>query len=313
MRRTHHPWRNILVSVVLIAAIALPGAPQEKRSPTVKPTQAADSKTAASAAGALSIISSSHQDIAWMDSPEKCMEFRDKNVISPALALLAKDPGYAFTMENMLNLMEYIGRHPDRRDDIDRFTREGRMEWGATFNQPYESLLSGEQLIRETYFGRRWIKQNFPGCDSRVYFNPDVPGRSMQMPQILAKAGIPYMVMSRYHEGYYRWASPDGTSVLAYSPGHYGNAAAYLNAAPAEGAKAIAEKVAKWTGYYASRGLPPQFPLLNSVDFSRPTDFGPLIQLWNGSSQGAAGVPLTMRYSSARRFFEALDVKTARL
>jgi alpha-mannosidase len=313
MIRAHHPWRNILLTAVLVAAIALPGAAQEKRSPTVKPTPATESKTPAPAAGALSIISSSHQDIAWMDSPEKCVEFRDKNVISPALALLTKDPGYAFTMENMLNLMEYIGRHPDRRDDIARFTREGRMEWGATFNQPYESLLSGEQLIRETYFGRRWIKRNFPGCDSRVYFNPDVPGRSMQMPQILAKAGIPYMVMSRYHEGYYRWASPDGTSVLAYSPGHYGNAAAYLNAAPAEGAKAITDKVAKWAGYYESRGLPPQFPLLNSVDFSQPTDFGPLIQLWNGSSQGAAGAPLTMRYSSARRFFEALDVKTARL
>jgi alpha-mannosidase len=313
MTRAHHSWRNILPAAVLVATIALPGPAQEKRSPTVKPTQATDSKTPAPAAGVLSIISSSHQDIAWMDSPEKCVEFRDKNVISPALALLAKDPGYAFTMENMLNLMEYLERHPDKRDDIARFTREGRMEWGATFNQPYESLLSGEQLIRETYFGRRWIKKNFPGSDARVYFNPDVPGRSMQMPQVLAKAGIPYMVMSRYHEGYYRWASPDGTSVLAYSPGHYGNAAAYLNAAPAEGAKAIAEKVAKWKGYHESRGLPPQFPLLNSVDFSQPTDFGGLIKYWNGAPQGPLDVQLTMHYSSARRFFEALDVKTARL
>ena len=313
MKSPHLEWRAIVPAVFLMAVIALTGTAQEKRSPTVKPTQATESKTPAPAAGALSIISSSHQDIAWMNSPEKCVEFRDKNVISPALALLAKDPGYAFTMENMLNFMEYLERHPDRRDDIARFTREGRMEWGATFNQPYESLLGGEQLIRETYFGRRWIKKNFPGSDARVYFNPDVPGRSMQMPQILSKAGIPYMVMSRYHEGYYRWASPDGTSVLAYSPGHYGNAAAYLNAAPAEGAKAIAEKVAKWKDYHDSRGLPPQFPLLNSVDFSQPTDFGGLIKYWNGAPKGPLDVQLTMRYSSARRFFEALDVKTARL
>ena len=262
--------------------------------------------------GRLHIISSSHQDIAWMDSPEKCMEFRDKNVITPALALLAKDPGYAFTMENMLNLKEYLVRHPERRDEVVSYTKEGRMEWGATFNQPYESLLSGEQLVRETYFGRRWLKRTFPGTDARVYFNPDVPGRSMQMPQILAKAGIPYMVMSRYHEGYYRWASPDGTSVLAYSPGHYGNAAAYLNAAPAEGAKAIAEKVARWTGYYSSRGLPPQFPLLNSVDFSQPTDFSPLMSYWNGAGTATAAVRPVMQYSTARRFFEAIDVKTAR-
>ena len=195
-----------LVIVILIAAGAAMSltADEENRSPAMKDPQGTPAKAAAPAAGGLPIISSSHQDIAWMDSPEKCMEFRDKNAITPALALLAKDPAYAFTMENMLNIREYLDRHPDRKDEVVRFTKEGRMEWGATFNQPYESLLSDEQLVRETYFGRRWLKKTFPGCDARVYFNPDVPGRSMQMPQILAKAGIPYMVMSRYHEGYYR-------------------------------------------------------------------------------------------------------------
>jgi alpha-mannosidase len=262
----------------------------------------------------LHIISSSHQDIAWMDSPEKCIVFRDTNCITPALAMMAKDPAYSFTMENMLNLAEYLERHPDRKEEIGRLTREGRMEWGATYNQPYESLLSGEQLIRETYFGRLWLKRIIPGADAKVYFNPDVPGRAAQMPQILAKAGIPYLVMSRYHEGFYRWTSPDGSSVLAYSPGHYGNASAYLNAAPAEGAKAIAEKVAKWKGYYAGRGLPAEYPLLNSVDFSQPTDFGPLIRHWNDGAAGAAGdARPVMRYSTARKFFEALDVEGAKL
>ncbi len=269
--------------------------------------------TAAPPQGRLHIISSSHQDIAWMDSPEKCIAYRDTNVITPALAMMAKDPAYAFTMENMLNLAEYLERHPDRAEEVARLTREGRIEWGATFNQPYESLLSGEQLVREAYFGRLWLKRTFPGADARVYFNPDVPGRAAQMPQILAKAGIPYLVMSRYHEGFYRWASPDGTSVLAYSPGHYGNAAAYLNAPPAEGVKAIADKITKWSGYYGERGLPSEYPLLNSVDFSQPTDFGGLIRHWNADAQTATPVPLTMRYSSARRFFEAIDVKGAGL
>ena len=264
--------------------------------------------------GRLHIISSSHQDIAWMDSPEKCIAYRDESCITPALAMMARDPAYAFTMENMLNLAEYLERHPERAEEIARLTREGRMEWGATFNQPYESLLSGEQLVRQAYFGRLWLKRTIPGADARVYFNPDVPGRAAQMPQILAKAGIPYMVMSRYHEGFYRWASPDGSSVLAYSPGHYGNAAAYLNAAPAEGARAIADKVAKWKGYYAARGLPAEYPLLNSVDFSQPTDFGPLIRHWNGEAAAAGGPPKpALRYSTAREFFEAFDVKSAKL
>ncbi len=313
MKKARNSFPTIVLAVAMLTAAALSGPAAERRDPAVPTKEQKGPKTIAAAAGSLSIISSSHQDIAWMDSPEKCVEFRDRNVITPALALLAKDTGYAFTMENMLNLREYLERHPDRRDEIARFTREGRMEWGATFNQPYESLLGGEQLVREVYFGRRWLKKNFPGCDARVYFNPDVPGRSMQMPQVLAKAGVPYLVMSRYHEGFYRWASPDGSSVLAYSPGHYGNAAAYLNAPPVEGVKAVADKVANWKDYYAARGLPPEFPLLNSVDFSQPTDFAGLIKAWNGSAQTAFPAPLTMRYSSARRFFEALDVRSAKL
>jgi alpha-mannosidase len=299
----------MILTAVLGAAIVLSGTAMEKRTPAVNPAQETGPRTSPPAAGGLSIISSSHQDIAWMDSPEKCVEFRDRNVITPALAMLGKNGTYAFSMENMLNLMEYLERHPDRKDEIARYTREGRMEWGATFNQPYESLLGGEQLVREVYFGRRWLKKNFPGCYARVAFSPDVPGRSMQMPQVLAKAGVPYLVMSRYHEGFYHWASPDGSAILAYSPGHYGNAAAYLNAAPAEAVKAVADKVAKWKAYYAVRSLPPEFPLLNSVDFSQPTDFGGLIKAWNATAQTAFPAPLTMRYSSARRFFEALDAK----
>ena len=263
--------------------------------------------TDAKPAATVRIISSSHQDIAWMNSPETCREYRDTKCITPALEMMAKDPDYCFVMENMLNLMEYIERHPERRDEILGRTREGRLEWGATFNQPYESLLSGEQLVRETYFGRRWLARNFPGCDARVYFNPDVPGRALQMQQILSKAGIPYMIISRYHEGFYRWESPDGSSVIAYSPGHYTNASAILGAPSAEAIKSLEARLAKWSPYYRQRRLPAEFPLLNSVDFSQPTDFGPLIAAWNeglGSEPGPARP--VMKYSSARQFFEAL-------
>ncbi len=255
----------------------------------------------------LDIISSSHQDIAWMNSPQACMEYRDAQVITPALEMMRTNPAYCFTMENMLNLREYLERHPDRIDEIYRFTKEGRLEWGATFNQPYESLLSGEQLIRETYLGRKWLKKTFPGCDAKVHFNPDVPGRALQMQQILSKAGIPYMIISRYHEGYYRWLSPDESSVVAYSPGHYTNASTILSASPAKAAALIQQKLARWDAYYSQRRIPPEFPLLNSVDFSRPTDFGPLINFWNSGHATKDGSSISrMRYSSARQFFDGL-------
>ena len=250
-------------TILAISFAAVPGDQAEKKG--------AD-KTVFDAGGTLRLLSSSHQDIAWMDSPEKCMVFRDERCITPALALMAKNPEYCFVMENMLNLMEYVDRHPDRMAEILRYTKEGRMEWGATFNQPYESLYTGEELVREVYFGRRWLKTNFPGCDARVYFNPDVPGRALQMQQILSKSGVPYMIISRYHEGLYRWLSPDGSSVLTYTPGHYGNSASMLNAAPTAGVKAIAANLDKWSPYYAARKIAPEFPILHSEDFSKPSD-----------------------------------------
>ncbi len=249
------------------------------------------------------ILSSSHQDIAWMDSPEACIKYRDESCITPALEMMRTHPDYRFVMENMLNLREYLERHPERRAEIERYTREGRMEWGATYTQPYESLLSGEQLVRQVYFGRRWLLRAMPGADAKVYFNPDVPGRALQMQQILAKAGVPYMVISRFHEGFYRWASPDGSSVLAFTPGHYGNSSALLNAKPEEAAiKAVAAKLEAMTPRYQAGGWPSELPLLHSEDFSKPTDYRPLIALWNQTRPGT-----TMQYSSARGFFEALD------
>ncbi len=287
----------------LILMTALGAGPWDKQG-----GRGAGQKTYFDAGGRLRIISSSHQDIAWMDSPEKCIEYRDRQCITPALELMAKNPDYCFVMENMLNLMEYMERHPDRKAEVLRLTKSGRMEWGATYNQPYESLLSGEQLVRQTYFGRKWIKKNFPGCEATVYFNPDVPGRALQMQQILSKSGIPYMIISRFHEGFYRWQSPDGSSVLAYSPGHYGNSAALLNVKPDEGAKAIGDKLTRWNDYYRRRKIRPEFPLLNSVDFSRPTDFGGLISLWNSTLPGDTDRRESlMQYSSARRFFEELS------
>jgi len=297
------------LAILIIPALAvLPAASRQGQSPSNQggPGYLENSSR-------LRILSSSHQDIAWMNSPQACMEYRDLQCITPALQMMADNKDYCFVMENMLNLMEYLERHPERKADIERFTREGRLEWGATFNQPYESLYTGEQLVRETYFGRRWLKKNLPGCDARVYFNPDVPGRSLQMQQILSKAGIPYILISRYHEGLYRWLSPDGSSVLAYSPGHYSNAAAILNAPPAEAVKLLTEKLTRWSPYYQGRGIPAEFPLLNSVDFSKPTDFRELIQAWNESHRAADGrVASTMNYSSTRDFFDSLAGKDAK-
>ncbi len=255
--------------------------------------------------GYLDIVSSSHQDIAWMDTPQACEEYRIDHVLIPAMKMMRENPRYCFSMENMLNLMELLSKHPELKSEIYKFTRERRLEWGATYNQPYESLLSGEELVRELYYGRRWLLKNFPGCDTRVAFTMDVPGRAMQMQQILSKAGVPYLMISRFHEGLHQWRSPDGSGVIAYSPGHYVNPSALLNQPPANAVRAIEEKLDKEGVYYRKYQIPPDYILLHTNDFDTPVDFNPLIDLWNKSVQPVIGSE--MRYSTARTFFDSIS------
>ena len=258
--------------------------------------------------GQVQIICSSHQDIAWMDSPQKCMEQRDEQVITPALALMQQEPSYCYNMESMMNLMEYLQRHPDRQEEIRQLTAAGRFTWGATYNQPYEALLSGEQLVRQVYLGRKWIKKNMRGCNALVAWNPDVPSRTLQMQQILCKAGIPYLIISRHEKGIFRWASPDGSSLLVFSSGHYGNPMAILDRPTIQAVVGIKDELQSWSDYYKTRKLPPYFNMLYSNDATGPRLFSELVELGKNQAEATAGslLPQTV-HATAEQFFKAID------
>lgn len=156
-----------------------------------------------------------------MDSPDACVQFRDEHVITPALQRMSESPSFCFSVEDALSLKEYLERHPEKYDEILKYTKEGRLEWGATYKQPYFSMHDGEALVRQTYFGRKWLKKVLPGCEFTTAWNEDVPSMALQYPQILAKAGIPYYQFSRHQPGYYKWYSPDGSYILCWTPGQY--------------------------------------------------------------------------------------------
>jgi alpha-mannosidase len=305
--------RTLLLLLTGAALCTQPNAAAQSSGPANRPVLPALYPAQDTLRSIIHLIGSSHQDIAWMDSPEKCREQRDVRVITPALKIMQEHPDFRYGMENTLNLVEYLERHPERREEVTRLTREGRMEWGATYNQPYESLLSGEQLVRELYFGRKWIRKNLPGCDARVSWNPDVPGRAIQMQQILAKAGVPYLMISRHKENLFRWNSPDGSGVIAYTPGHYYNHSLILADSTPVAARKLEEKFVEWEKFFAGRNMRPQFGVLNSADAAGPQYFGKLVDYWNARpSTGTTPLPL-MRHSSAFDFFRSVDVPGGRL
>ncbi|MCL6296581.1 glycosyl hydrolase-related protein [Jejuia spongiicola] len=255
--------------------------------------------------GTFHIIASSHQDIAWMDTPEYCRHERINDIIAPALDIMKTDEHYYFGMEQALNLKEFIEDQPERKEEVIERYREGRFTWGATYNQPYEGMQTGEQLIREMYFGKLWIKNNFDGINEETAFNTDVPGRTLQFPQILAKSGVKNLFVSRMKEGFFDWHSPDGSSVLTYSPGNYGWAAMFYKLFDEDAIEAmhkIQNRVKIWSDYYRERKLSPHFAIVISNDASGPTDYGKLVKEWNTIiSKTGAKIP-TLRHSTVADF-----------
>jgi alpha-mannosidase len=259
--------------------------------------------------GKINIINSSHQDIAWMDSIGACEIWRDVNMITPSLQIMEDNPKFCFTVESAMYLGEYLKRHPDKYDEILRLTREGRLEWGATYNQPYESMYDGEALIRETYLGRKILKKMLPGCDFICAYSPDVPGRAIQFPQILAKSGVKYMHFSRHEPGIYRWFSPDGSNILTFTPGQYYNPGYPVEIAKtdADAKNAIVSYLNPWNDYFRFHKLNPVLPFYFSLDWSKPKEFKSLFELWNKAAKKEQLPELT--FSTGTAAIKALGEK----
>jgi len=266
--------------------------------------------------GTIDIINTSHQDIAWMNTPDSCKDERIHKIIIPALDISETKPGFSFGMEQTLNLRELLNEYPNYRDSVIDAYKKKTFSWGATFNQPYEGLLSGEQLLRELYLGRKWIHNEFQGqVDTKTSFNMDVPGRTMQFPQILSKSGVKYLVVSRMKEGFFNWYSPDGTHVLTYSPGNYGWASMfykYFNEDAPTAMHKLSKELKNWNSYYSARNIPPHFAVVISNDAAGPIYYKDVVEEWNKIAEEQGGAIPRLKYSTAEEFLYSVDKPGAR-
>lgn len=265
------------------------------------------------AKGKIYLMNSSHQDIAWMDSPEKCVVERDTMLLTPLFELAQKDPNYRFDVEDALMIKEFIERHPDKKELVKQLLNDGRISCGSNYTQPYEEMHSDEALARQFYFGAKWLRDEF-GYNADVYWNEDVPGRTLQMMQIMRKAGTKYMMISRHERGFYNWFSPDGSYITTFTPGHYANAFTPLQKNFYEAAQFLATSSLDWEKYYSAETKSPVIPLLSDWDMSPAKDYSKLIRQWedvdqlqnNEGNYVPAKLP-EFKIASAPEFFEALN------
>ncbi len=178
--------------------------------------------------GEIDIIAASHNDLGWLNTQEITADYRADILIAPALDLMKTNPEFKYTMESVEYLKEFLVRHPERKDELVQRIREKRFAFGASYVQNLQVQVGQEKLVRQFYYGKRWLKENFPGCDTRFYINTDVPGMTYQLPQILKKSGIDYIIQGRFPWGFYYWQGLDGTAIPVFAF-RYGSDSSLMN------------------------------------------------------------------------------------
>lgn len=173
----------------------------------------------------------SHLDLAWLWTTEETVRKCGRS-FSTQLHLMDLYPDYKFLQsqpylyeQTKQNYPELYARIKDKVK-AGQFIPEGGMWVEADSNMP-----SGESLIRQFLYGKRFFKEEF-GVDNEFLWLPDVFGYSAAMPQIMRGCGIRYFSTQKlgwaYNDcdpfpyNYFQWQGLDGSQVLTFLDCGYG-------------------------------------------------------------------------------------------
>jgi alpha-mannosidase len=124
-------------------------------------------------------------------------------------------------------------QYPEEVSYLRQLIDSGRCELsGGLYVQPDENLVHGESLVRQVFYGQKWLVETF-GRKAKALggWNIDSFGHTMQLPQILSKGGIKYVVFARPGAGdssnldsehsEFNWSSPDGSVIFTHAMPSY--------------------------------------------------------------------------------------------
>lgn len=131
---------------------------------------------------------------------------------------------FAFHQGQLYELIEK--RHPDLFRNLRQRVEEGRWELvGGMWSEPDCNMLSGESLVRQILYGKRYFKDRF-NREPEIAWFPGTYGLSGNLPQLLAKSGFKYVVATQlllndtnkfpFHT--FWWQGIDKTKILSYIP-----------------------------------------------------------------------------------------------
>lgn len=142
------------------------------------------------------ITPETHWDREWY-LPFQEYRARLVQLMDRLLEILRKDENYSnFTLDGQtIPVLDYLEVKPQKRKEIEKYVKEGRLSIGPFFILPDEFLISGESLIRNLILGHK-IARSF-GRIMKAGYIPDPFGHIAQLPQILSGFELPSFLFMR--------------------------------------------------------------------------------------------------------------------
>ncbi len=167
------------------------------------------------------VISQSHIDVAWLwpyypETIHDCVKLTFKRAVDN----LKMHKEYTFAQSQVPLYKATEEFFPELFSEITKYVGEGRWDVvGGTYVEFEGGEPCGESLVRQCLFGQKYFIEKF-GVKAKVGWLPDSWTIPWQLPQILSKSGINYLVFFRgaKKEGLFWWEAPDGSRVLACRP-----------------------------------------------------------------------------------------------
>jgi len=174
------------------------------------------------AVGTLNCIGHTHIDVAWLWTVAQTREKAQRS-FSTVLNLMRRYDDYKF-MSSQPQLYQHVKENdPGMYEEIKERIKEGRWEAeGAMWLEADTNLISGESLVRQIMYGKRFMKEEF-GVDNKILWLPDVFGYSGALPQILRKTGVTQFFTTKMSwnetnklpHDMFEWEGIDGSRVFA--------------------------------------------------------------------------------------------------
>ena len=168
-------------------------------------------------------IGHSHIDLAWLWPIRETLR-KGARTFTTQMLNLARYPDYIFGA-SQAQLYDWVkAKYPQIYADVKKQIEAGRWDvQGATWVEPDSNLISGESLIRQFYYGKKFFLDEF-NLDMEIFWVPDSFGYSACIPQVMKLSGCRYFLtqkmswntVNEFPHHTFNWTGLDGSTVFAH-------------------------------------------------------------------------------------------------